>query len=57
MEKLERKVVVTQSKVETTRRAKKPGYEVEVDKLVGAIEADQAAIEGWHARRGVIQAM
>lgn len=57
VEKLEKKMTTTQSKVESVRKVKKPGYEAEVDKLVGTIEADQTAIEGWLARRGVIQAM
>jgi hypothetical protein len=57
VEKLEKKVATTQTKVEVARKAKKPGFEAEVDRLVGTIEADQTAIEGWLARRGVIQAM
>lgn len=55
VERLRKRVEANQRKLDGVREAKKVGWEAEEDKLVGAIEADQRAIEVGLRRRVFIR--
>lgn len=55
--KLQKKIELAQQKVLAVQATKKPNFEAEVDKIAGQIEAAQAEVAGWMARRGVIRSM
>ena len=55
--RLQKKIETSQAKLLAVQNAKKPSWEVEADKLAGGIEAAQAEVKGWIARRGVVRSM
>ncbi|KAL7415521.1 hypothetical protein BDY24DRAFT_381406 [Mrakia frigida] len=55
--KLQKKIELAQQKVLAVQATKKPNFEAEVDKIAGQIEAAQAEVAGWMARRGVIRSI
>lgn len=57
MPRLQKKIETSQAKLLAVQNAKKPSWEIEADKIVGAIEAAQAEVKGWLARRGVVRSM
>lgn len=55
--RLQKKIETSQTKLLAVQNAKKPSWEIEADKLAGTIEAAQAEVKGWLARRGVVRSM
>ncbi|KAK4684468.1 sorting nexin-8, partial [Tremellales sp. Uapishka_1] len=56
VEALRKKVETRQKKVETLKGAQKPGWEIEVDKLIAAIDQDNATIATLLSRRVFVRA-
>jgi sorting nexin-8 len=56
VDKLKKRVETNQKKHEQIRQAKKERWEVEAERVKGAIEADQHAIQGLLRRRVLIRA-
>jgi sorting nexin-8 len=56
VERLKKRVELTQVKLESIRAAQKDGWEGEAEKFVGSIEKDQATITAQLNRRVYIRA-